>query len=117
MSLPRSGHTATLLDDGTVLIAGGNSQPHVPIDTAERFDVARGAFVPAGPLRGPRALHTATLLDDGRVLIAGGIRGGAGSELASAEIYDPARDSFRATGAMSVGRAGHSATACPTAGC
>lgn len=82
MSLARSGHTATLLKDGRVLVAGGG-------DRAEIFDPKTVTFAQAaGSLDQPRHFSTATLLADGRVLIVGGYPGG--SEATNrAWIYQP----------------------------
>jgi len=66
MSIFRSQHTATLLSNGKVLVAGGNGA------TAEVYDPATGTFSPSGSMTTTRANHTATLLPDGRVLVSGG---------------------------------------------
>jgi Galactose oxidase, central domain len=113
MVYPRTDHTATLLHDGRVLIAGGgNAQRSGDLPTkgdppAELFDPATGTFSAIGLLHHSRAGHRATLLNDGRVLITGG--SGADGTLAEAEIFDPATESFDVV----VGRhsrVGHSAT-------
>lgn len=116
MVTPRFLHTSTLLADGRVLIAGGDSSySYAGSDaeaTAELYDPVAGTFSSTGGMTTPRDGHTATLLPSGKVLIAGGgprLRG-AGYSLASAEIYDPATGSFTATGAMSVERTLHTAT-------
>jgi hypothetical protein len=115
MTTPRIDHTATLLYDGTVLIAGGRVHRlflnHVrdSLGTAELYDPASGIFKSIANMITPRADHSATLLADGRVLIAGG-RDSQGGWLASAEIYDPSTRIFTATGSMSIPRAGHTAT-------
>ena len=99
----RSSHTATLLLDGRVLIAGGEDNSGLLIAAAEIYDPASGKFSQTGALVVPRKYHTATLLTDGRVLIAGGFVPGpslATSPLASAELYDPATGKFSPTGTM-----------------
>ena len=106
LSIERRGHTATLLADGKVLVAGGQNANGF-VAAAEIFDSASG-FSISGNLSTPRADHTATLLSDGRVLIAGG-QGDTGS-LNTTEIFDPTTGAFTSGQAMSVARAGHSAT-------
>jgi len=100
MAASRYLHTATLLADGRVLIAGGNAA-----GTAELYDPATGAFASTGNMTTPRTAHTATLLPNGKVLITGGY-----GPLASAELYDPATGMFSATGTMNSSRAVHTAT-------
>src|SRR5436853_6965299 len=69
----RSWHTATLLNNGQVLIVGGvTNYSFSATASAELYDPTRGTFSPTGNMTAPRATHTATLLPDGRVLIAGG---------------------------------------------
>jgi len=106
MSSGRWGQTATLLRDGTVLVAGGffgAASPAQALASAEIYDPATGQWRGAMPMAVARGNHTATLLRDGRVLVAGG-----GSALA--ELYDPASGQWRGAGRMSTNRYGHTAT-------
>jgi hypothetical protein len=105
MTKGRSGHTATLLPSGKVLIAGGSS-----LASAEIYDPASGTFVATGSMTTARSSHSATLLGNGSVLIAGGVDASGFVALASAEIYDPAMGTFSATGSMTAARHSHTAT-------
>ena len=90
MITPRLGHTATLLPDGRVLVLGGRvhgGADSALLHEAELYDAVTGRWAAVGEVIGARSGHTATLLPDGRVLVVGGY----GSELQSAELYDPAR--------------------------
>jgi hypothetical protein len=107
MSADRFRHTATLLPDGRVLVAGGSSGDILPL-TAERYDPATGTFSVTGNMSTARFAHTATLLANGLVLMAGGFSGSA--NLASAELYDPTPGTFSSTGTMTAKRVAHSAT-------
>jgi hypothetical protein len=114
MGQPRSGHTATLLQDGRVLVAGGvqNAGSTGVLKTAEIYDPATRQFTAAGSMITPRTNGAATLLADGRVLISGGFNFTAETftNLTAAEIFDPATSQFSSTGSMSVARSGHSMT-------
>jgi hypothetical protein len=103
MTVARSGHTATLLLSGMVLVAGG------PNASAELYDPKSEMFTSTGAMTVTRSSHTATLLADaalpnsGKVLIVGG-----GAQ--SAELYDPASGTFTQTGNPLVMRSGQTAT-------
>jgi galactose oxidase-like protein len=89
MTAARADHTATLLPDGTVLVAGGVPIPSDNPASVELYDPHSGSWTATGPMYEGRDYHTATLLRDGKVLVAGGGEGSAGPQLASAELYDP----------------------------
>ena len=103
----RIDHTATLLGDGRVLIAGGYNGDY--LRSLEIFDPSSRRFRPSGTLVEERSGHTATLLPDGRVLIVGGV-GRGWTFLRSAELYDPAAGRSESVGSMSVPRESHTAT-------
>jgi len=85
----REGHTATLLPNGKVLVAGGFDDFLAPTNEAELYDPASGNWSITGSMNAIRWQHTATLLPNGRVLVAGGQSTNfAGTTLA--EVYDPA---------------------------
>ena len=75
--------TATLLSDGTVLVAGGGARSSLA--EAEIYDPATGTWTFTSDLNNARARHTATLLSDGIVLVAGG--NDHGSIIATAELF------------------------------
>src|SRR5882724_10941523 len=104
-SVARFSHTATLLPNNKVLIAGGMERNGVWLDSAELYDPASGHFSAANKMGSRRSGATATLLASGKVLIAGG-SDGSGRSLSSAEIYDPASNTFSRTGEMNSPR-GH----------
>lgn len=135
MGTERAAHTATLLQNGKVLITGGFNGTEV-LATTELFDPTTGTFTPTGAMTTTRFSHTATLLANGKVLVTGGspnlsdlgshdsqpaslltkgrwlAMGGSGNsdDLVTAELFDPATGTFTATGAMSEPRTEHTAT-------
>ena len=102
MTDARFAHTATLLQDGKVLVAGGTTASP---GTAEIFDPATATFTATGNMLAARELHTATLLPSGKVLVTGGESSGM-----SAELFDPGTGGFTSTGSMTGSRFGHTAT-------
>lgn len=101
-----SGLTATALPSGKVLVAGGVDG--APIATAQLYDEAIDDYTAAGAggvMGAARGYHTATRLGSGKVLIAGGR--GPGGPLATAELYDPATNTFAPTGSMAAARSEH----------
>src|SRR5687767_12125386 len=95
MKTNRANHTATLLTNGKVLIAGGWVDINRLTATTELYDPANGIFTSSGEMMASRSHHTATLLPDGKVLITGGL-----PATNSAEIYDPYTGTFARTGQM-----------------
>jgi hypothetical protein len=103
----RAGHTATLLKDGRVLVAGGWGETGT-LASAELYDPATGFWSVTGVMKKDRSGHTATLLADGRVLVVGGDSSTGTQD--SAELYDPATGSWSLTGSLATARGDHTAT-------
>ena len=107
-------HTATLLLDGNVLLAGGvgGSNQDQVLSASQLYDPASQVWTTAGNMHSPRAGHSAMLLADGRVLVVGGKD--ATSPVATAELYDPATRTWNLTAPMAAPRAWHAATLLPS---
>jgi Galactose oxidase, central domain/Kelch motif len=102
MHTAREGHTATLLRDGRVLVAGGSDNGVHTLSSAEIYDPASGGWTRAGDMTQPREAQVAVRMNSGKVLIAGGGRGDVpGGYIAyqTAEIYEPAAGIFTAVSA------------------
>jgi N-acetylneuraminic acid mutarotase len=102
----RTGHTATLLSNGEVLIVGGNG-PSGPLTTAELYNPSTGAFSTTGTTATPRYESSAVLLRNGEVLVAGGYLGTSNNVeefTATAELYNPSTGKWSTTGSMAVPR-------------
>ncbi|MCL4502878.1 MAG: hypothetical protein M1438_13680 [Deltaproteobacteria bacterium] len=115
----RSGHTATLLNDGRVLVVAGTILVQGPLgpivqatNSAEIYHPTNKTWTTASSLNPnfPRSLHTATRLPDGRVLVAGGQVPSPGGILHDVEIYDPSSDTWTTAASLNGGRYGHTAT-------
>jgi galactose oxidase-like protein len=113
----RWGHSAVLLADGRVLVAGGftarSAQSLKALRSAEIFDPAAGTWTETAALTDARGGHRAITLGGGKVLVVGG-SAPIGRELTAAlafcELYDPAAGQWTPTGSMLVPRSGHQAT-------
>ncbi|MFN2475699.1 MAG: Kelch repeat-containing protein [Chthoniobacterales bacterium] len=113
----RFSHTATLLRDGRVLIAGGFDTSGTEVALAEVYDPQSETWSPGGAMKTGRDHHTATVLANGKVLVAGGYIYTAGYSgertLASAELYDPVRGTWSFTGDLNAARSDHTAASLP----
>ncbi|HEV2492766.1 MAG TPA: kelch repeat-containing protein [Terriglobia bacterium] len=108
MSSARAGASTVLLQDGRLLIAGGDAGSGA-LNSAEILD-SSGAFSLAPPMNFARSKHTATVLSDGRVLVAGGVDT-SGNATATAELYDPTANTWTpTTGPLMTARSGHTAS-------
>src|SRR5258708_578584 len=108
MNSARAGASTVLLQDGRILIAGGNDA-NGPSSAAEFFG-ANGSFSTAAPMNVQRSGHISVVLQDGRVLVAGGTTSGGGVTN-SAEMFDPTANSWtNVTGGMMEARSGQTAT-------
>jgi hypothetical protein len=109
MGTARSYHTETLLQNGKVLVTGGNAGTV----SAEVYEPSTGTFTPTGFMRTARSGHKATLLPNGKVLVTGGKNLPSVYANTSAELYDPATGLFSDTGSMGDARSNHMATLLP----
>jgi Kelch motif protein/galactose oxidase-like protein len=110
MTTPRIGQTAVLLQDGQVLVMGGNNGTS-DLSSAELYNPATGKWRAVGDMGAVRTNFTATALPNGEALIAGGEV--AGAPTGSAELFNPASGTFSPTGSMSTPRENQSATLLP----
>jgi N-acetylneuraminic acid mutarotase len=119
MATARTGHTANLLTNGKVLVAGGTNAeayieaPPTTIASAELYDPVANSWASAASMSLARTDHTATLLSNGQVLVAGGAISSGSGYAASAELYNPVANTWSSAGSMATGRFGHTATLLP----
>jgi hypothetical protein len=128
MTAGRTGHTATTLPDGRILIIGGSSgdktNGFTNLASAEIYDPNTGKFSSTGSMAFGRAFHSAMLLSNGNVMVAGGVTGSfagssafgtfelqvndgiTGDNLTSIEEYNPSQATFTKTGFTAMGRSG-----------
>ena len=104
MNYGRDEHTATLLNNGEVLLIG-SSFVNSGRSIAELYNPSAGTFSITGTMSYPRYEHTATLLNNGKVLVAGTLLSNSGQSIS--ELYDPSAGTFSTTGTMSYGRSVH----------
>ncbi len=107
MTFAAHDQTATLLNNGMVLVTGGLDDTAILTD-AELYNPATNSWAPAAPMSVPRFKHAATLLPNGKVLVTGGDDGN--ESVAQAELYDPATNSWSSAGTMADGRFYQTAT-------
>jgi hypothetical protein len=112
LNTARSNPTLALLQNGQVLVTGGQSSTGSILASAELYDPNTGVFTPTtSPMNAARYVHTATLLPNGQVLITGGQ--GSSATLQSAELYNPATGTFSLTNSMTTPRSNQTATLLP----
>ncbi|WP_437288108.1 Kelch repeat-containing protein [Sorangium sp. So ce406] len=111
----RHGMTATALQNGKVLMAGGMGTldgRRVDLSSAELYDPMTNTWSPAAPMSVRRNGHAAVLLPSGEVLVTGGLGDLWDNDVA--ELYDPASDTWRPAGSMTRKRSDHAMTLLPS---
>ncbi len=108
MQHARKFHTAELLQDGRVLVVGGQDRQLMPLASAELYDPETAKWSPTGSMSVPRREHSTVLLRDGRVLAMGGLDEDRKVQ-SSAEIYDPQTGKWSPVANMTAARRGHEA--------
>ena len=113
MNNSRSIHTSSLLQNGKVLVTGGEGGNSYELSSCEIFDPSTGNWTFTGSLNTPRFYHTATVLENGKILVIGGWKD---NYLYSCEIYDPDTGVWSYTGSMNIARSRHTAVLLPSGG-
>ncbi|CAF1153691.1 unnamed protein product [Adineta steineri] len=109
MSHGRYIHTASVLSNGNVLVAGGESIGDIALNSAELYDSSTGASTPTGNMTNARYAHTASVLSNGKVLVTGGTIDRI-IAINSTELYDPSTGTWAPTISMMNARAAHTAS-------
>jgi hypothetical protein len=105
MRSARDGHTATLLANGKVLVAGGTNNG-VALPSAELYNGTSGTWASTGSMHVARTLARAILLPNGSALVVGGcVNDCLSATIRSAELYNPSTGTFTVTGSMVQARA------------
>ena len=113
MNVSRFSHTATVLNDGRVLVVGGAQRdPLTPYNSAELYTPGGSSWANATSMAGARYAHTATLLPSGEVLVVGGVN--TATALNSVELYNPTSNTWSLKAPMTVARQLHTATLLPS---
>ena len=114
MNTARDLHTATILPNGKVLVAGGSNGNS--LNSTELYDPSLNTWITLNSMNTARYSHTATLLLNGKVLVAGGflfVDGSNSISLNSADLYDPSFNTWTTVTSMSTARYSHTATILP----
>jgi hypothetical protein len=113
LNAAREYHTATLLPNGKVLVAGGYGTLTY-LASAELYDPSSGSWTSTGSMNTARENHTAILLPNGKVLVAGGF-GSSGSSgfLGNSEVYDPVTGRWTSAGVLVTAREYHTTSLLP----
>jgi len=108
LAAARRGHSATLLNNGMVLVAGGMATSGEFLSSCELYDASTGEWTTTGSLAVPRLRHAATLLGTGEVLVSGGY--GESDRLSSCELFDPAAGTWSTVSSLTYTHDTHTAT-------
>ncbi len=109
MHVARYNQTATQLNNGEVLVAGGQDSNNNPLASAELYNPVTGKWSMTGNMNNVRFSHVAQRLQNGQVLVAGGEDKG-NSAIASAELYNPSTGKWSQTSSMNIARKDFTAT-------